>query len=47
MSHFRVRALEWIVGGLLATASLILAQPQDTMLQPQHVVLHSLASETF
>ena len=46
VSHFRVRALEWIVGGMLATVTLILAQPEETMLQPQLVVLHHLASET-
>ena len=42
-----MRALEWIVAGMLATVALILAQPEETMLQPQLVVLHRLASETF
>ena len=46
VAHFRVRALEWIVGGMMATVTLILAQPEETMLQPQLVVLHRLASET-
>lgn len=47
IAHFRVRALEWIVAGMMATTALVLAQPEETMLQPQLVVLHHLASETF
>ena len=46
ITHLGARKLEWGVAVCMAGWATTLAQPDETMLQPQFAVLHRLASET-
>lgn len=45
-THFRVRALEWLLAGVLLTWGVILAQPYHTLTEAQYSPLLNLAPES-
>jgi len=44
-THFRIRALEWVMAGMLVTCALVLAQPADTFANPAFADLARIAPE--
>lgn len=46
-THFRIRALEWLLAGVMLTWCVILAQPFDTFDQPSFSGLAAIGSEHF
>lgn len=46
-THFRIRALEWLLAGVLLTWAVILAQPFDTTAQPNFAELRRIGGDTF
>lgn len=47
VTHFRVRALEWLIAGVMLTWGVILAQPYHSLDQPQYGPLLRIGDEQF
>lgn len=45
-THFRVRALEWGLAGIMASCAVVLAQPEATFANPYFRDIARIASET-